>query len=169
MNPNHFDREVDRLSKRFTGKVYGDEFAKLLWRECQSLSDTWLTKTVDEFIGSCRQPPLMPEFREQIAVERDKAWAKQKHVAPGFDWNKFASCDTCWDNGVYLCTKPAGEDRSYYTFRCHCAKGQRDPRSNIPQFTIEHAKEFVWLDVRKLAARPELQVGTMPKQEYESG
>lgn len=78
MDLNHFSNELDRLSNTFGERAYGDERVKIIWREVQEFSNEWLTRIVDEFIGSHRLAPLMPEFREHISRERERLYAIDK-------------------------------------------------------------------------------------------
>lgn len=72
MTPTAFQLHVGRLVNNY-GKVhYSEERVKLLWREVQHLSPEWMERTVDRFIGESRYAPLLPEFREEAAKERER-------------------------------------------------------------------------------------------------
>lgn len=72
MEFNFFKGQMNRLTETFGNMHYKEERIKLIWKEVQDLSSTWMIKSVDEFIGNLRQAPLMTEFREQIAKERER-------------------------------------------------------------------------------------------------
>lgn len=78
MSPGEFQIEMSRLSEQFGKQTYSTERCKLLWQEIQNLSHAWFARVVDRFIGEFRQAPLMPEFREEIAKERERLWKKEK-------------------------------------------------------------------------------------------
>lgn len=146
MNREHFQSQIGRLVNRFPGKTYGEEFITLLWRDVKGMSDHWLTQTVDEFIGSCRQPPLIPEFREQVGIQREKDSSRQNQSSTPIDWNRYIHCDHCKENGTFICVRN-DKQGGFYAFRCHCEKGSTDTRRGIPQFKTEHTKEFHYFDI----------------------
>jgi hypothetical protein len=78
MTPQHFQRQMTRLSETFGKQAYGQERVQLLWREVGQLSDEWMTSVTDDFIGGCRQAPLLAEFRERAAIERERLWQIEK-------------------------------------------------------------------------------------------
>lgn len=149
MNREEFSNEMNRLVSQFGKAAYSPERANLIWREVKDLSPSWMNAAIDEFIGSSRQPPLMPEFRERIAIEREKQWSRQKQQSQKDSWNPRPDCKVCSDNGVYICVKADGSADGFWAFRCHCVKGCNDPRKMIPQYKADHAKEFVYFDIEK--------------------
>src|SRR5665213_3281029 len=65
MQLHEFDHEMNRLRNHFvTAKIYSDDFCKLLWQKLKNFPDGIIRKIAEEFIGSSRQAPLMPEFQE---------------------------------------------------------------------------------------------------------
>lgn len=78
MTSHEFNTQINRLKDCFTDRSYSDERMKVIWREVQDLDGKWFAKVVDRFIGECRQAPLMTEFREEIAKERERLWELQK-------------------------------------------------------------------------------------------
>lgn len=76
MTESEFGNQMGRLERQF-GK-FGDERGRILWRELQDLPAQWFGKVIDKFIGDCRQTPLLPEFREEIAIERERLWKIEK-------------------------------------------------------------------------------------------
>lgn len=159
MTDDQFNRHMNRLASVFPKGAYPSERILLIDEAVNRLSEDAWSRMVDQLIGDCATAPMLPKIRELAAIEREREWSKQKTVAPGFDWNRFASCDTCWDNGVYLCVKSEAPNEGFYAFRCHCSKGFNDPRKGIPQFKPGHTKDYVWFDARKLA---ELRARTLP-------
>lgn len=78
MNLNHFQTQINRLAETYGGQHYKRERIELIWREVGSFPDSWLTRTVDRFIGELRQPPLVSEFREEASKERERSWSREK-------------------------------------------------------------------------------------------
>jgi hypothetical protein len=76
MNQQEFQNQINRLEKQF-GK-YGTERCTLLWREVKDLNGPWFERVMDQLISSCRQAPLLPEFREEISRERERLWRMEK-------------------------------------------------------------------------------------------
>lgn len=155
MDRDKFQTQIGRLGARWP-KAHPTEFIALLWREVKDLSDEWLVRTVDELIGSCRQAPLMPDFRQYSSTEKERMWARQKHQPMDAAFDKYMPCDYCRGHGTYVCVRRDKVD-GFYAFRCHCEKGMSDPRKLIPQLISDHAKEFVYYDIidhqRQIVAR----------------
>jgi hypothetical protein len=78
MQWGEFTLQMNRIASTFGKNAYGDERVQIIWREVKDFSTEWMIKTVDRFIGELRQAPLMPEFREEIAREREKLWQVEK-------------------------------------------------------------------------------------------
>lgn len=78
MNWDKFTKQIDRLAQTYGKNAYGEERVLLVWKEVKDLSDQWIEKVIDGFIGECRQAPLMTEFREQISKERERLWRIEK-------------------------------------------------------------------------------------------
>lgn len=78
MNQGQFDRQIQRLVSNFGRTAYSPERAILIWKEVSNLSSEWLENTVDRFIGEFRQAPLIQDFREAIAEERERIWKTEK-------------------------------------------------------------------------------------------
>lgn len=128
MDRTHFLLQVKRLHNTYGPKSYNEERGELLWREVQDLSNYWMTKAVDLFVGSHRQAPLLPEFREEIAKERERLWREKKSKKGEVDFDCAIanySCDDCRGTGMYL-------DQDNYAFRCHCPAGE-DRGDQIPR------------------------------------
>jgi hypothetical protein len=69
---------MDRLAETFGAHHYSPERTKIIWREVGSLSGEWLQRVMDKFIGEFRQPPLIQEFRNEIAIERERVHQTEK-------------------------------------------------------------------------------------------
>jgi hypothetical protein len=152
MEPNFFQRQINRLTEQFGKGAYGTERAHIIWKAVKDLPDAWMEGVVDRFIGESRHAPLLPEFREEIAKERERNRSRERN-SPKYDWSAFASCSYCYGTGTFLALHR--EHAGFWAFRCHCEHGMRDPRQLIPQFKAEHAKDFVWMDGKPfLAGRP---------------
>jgi hypothetical protein len=78
MQWGEFTQQMNRIASTYGKNTYGDERVQIIWREVKDFSSEWMIKTVDRFIGELRQAPLMPEFREEIAKEREKLWYIEK-------------------------------------------------------------------------------------------
>lgn len=76
MTESQFVSQMGRLERQF-GK-FGPERGSILWREVKDFSEPWFSKVIDKFIGECRQAPLLPDFREEIAKERERLWSLEK-------------------------------------------------------------------------------------------
>lgn len=74
---NNFVSQMERLKQQFK-QAYSEERMKILWREVQDITDLAFERMVDRFLGECRVPPLVPEFREQVAKDRETAWSYEK-------------------------------------------------------------------------------------------
>lgn len=78
MNPNHFQKQIDRLSAQFGAQHYKAERVKLYWRKFQYFSDSWMERSVNKFIEYSRVAPLMQEFEAEMALEREKNYDSKK-------------------------------------------------------------------------------------------
>lgn len=77
MKSDLFKQQVDRLNAQFN-RAFSEEKTALLWREVSEMSDDWMRITVDKFIGDCRYAPMLKEFREEVAVSRERLHERQK-------------------------------------------------------------------------------------------
>jgi hypothetical protein len=95
-----FKNQINRLAETFGANVYKPERIKMIWNDVKDLSPEWFARVVDELIGSSRQPPLVPEFREAVSRERERLWAieKKQHAneATKFFHSKFSTEDKRW-------------------------------------------------------------------------
>lgn len=80
MTQQEFIRQMNRLISVYGVAFYAEERRKLVWNEVGMLPDATVTRIVDSMIGSLRQAPLLPEFREYAAREREKAWLAEKKL-----------------------------------------------------------------------------------------
>jgi len=78
MTQFEFDSQMVRLVKTFGKAAYADERCFILWQEVKDMPASWFIRTVNEFIGSYRQAPLLAEFREAVAKGREKVYEIQK-------------------------------------------------------------------------------------------
>src|SRR5690349_8421127 len=94
MRASEFDFQMRRLETRWKG-VYVDELKKLIWREVGHFSSEWFEQAVDRLLGNSRQAPLVQDFAEAAAREREKVHAsekaKQRREAYDFFESKLAS------------------------------------------------------------------------------
>lgn len=77
MTATEFDTQFNRLTERWK-TAYSNEFKKILWHEFQYLPNHAMERIITRLIGDCRQPPMMPEFRDYRSMERDKSWVEEK-------------------------------------------------------------------------------------------
>ena len=78
MDKEFFQKQMERLVDTFGVNQYKPERVSLIWKEVLSFSEEWFSKAIDHFIGNLRQAPLMPEFRAEIATERERLWIIEK-------------------------------------------------------------------------------------------
>lgn len=140
MNQQEFTQQLIRLQENFGKTAYSTERAKLLWGEVKDLAPDWFIGVVDDFIGSLRHAPLIPDFAEQASMERERLRKIEKDRGISQPQRISNDCQDCRDNGVYLCTF-RGDRSTPYAFRCHCKRGSADPRKIIPQYKKTHADE----------------------------
>ena len=146
MTEHEFQSGMSRLMGQW-GNAYGPDRVKLIARELRGLNASTWERLVDRLLGECRQPPLLPEIRDALARERERTATEPRPLT--LVWSVTASCEYCWDLGVYLCSKKDAGGK--WAFRCHCHKGLNHPSVNIPFYTAEKRDEgFVWVNPRKL-------------------
>lgn len=159
MNHQEFSIQMDRLKDVYTDRPYSNERVKLIWREVSRLSGEAFSRIVDNLISSQRQPPMLTEIRDQIALERERTSSEPKAVA--MNWEASYNCDFCRDLGIFVCTQ--GESLNFYAFRCHCEKGSQHQGKHIPHYKSGHREQgYQWFDVRKLA---EIRLSRIPELE----
>lgn len=151
MTHQEFIAEMGRLSQVFGERSYPTERTKLIWNVSQSLPVETFRRVVEGFIGSSRQPPLMPEFRDAIQAERQHEREHRPALPDARPWERPNSCEYCYDTGVVLCEKHG--ERGVYAFRCPCLRGQGDPRTAIPFYAQAHRRDFAFYDVRLRGAQ----------------
>ena len=78
MTQEAFQKQMNRLADTFGAQHYKPERLKIFWREMCALSDEWLERVVDRFIGYLRFPALLSEFSEEISRERERLWTIEK-------------------------------------------------------------------------------------------
>jgi hypothetical protein len=68
-----FSKEMDRLVDCFGAKNYPLSRLELIQGEVRGVgAQTW-KRVVDKLIGECAFAPLLPQIREALAVERERA------------------------------------------------------------------------------------------------
>lgn len=140
MTPEFFQGQIQRLSNVFGG-AYKTERTQLIWNEMGNLPDDAFKRIVDRLISECRQAPLLPEFRDQAAVEREKIWSRQKAMGSVMsNLHEFAKCSTCHGSGSVLVRRK--DDHSPWAFKCGCPAGRNNPR-NFPLYQPSHDFEVV--------------------------
>ncbi len=71
MTLEEFKIEMERLTRRFDKKYYPREVLERIWNESKDLPHFWLKRFVTDSVGS-HKPPLLPEFKEGIRLERNR-------------------------------------------------------------------------------------------------
>jgi hypothetical protein len=77
MTGTEFDSQMARMDSRWKN-TYSDELKRILWNDFKGLSKDSFARIVSKLIGEERYAPLMPEFRREAAVERERSWKHQK-------------------------------------------------------------------------------------------
>ena len=78
MTENEFVPQMNRLAETFGKQAYGTERVRLVWREVETFRLPWFRELIDSMIGSFRQAPLVPDFREAGLRERQRIWQEAK-------------------------------------------------------------------------------------------
>jgi len=78
MTSEVFHKHLGRLREQFGKAAYSQTRAELIWREVKQFDAEWWEKTVDKFLLTCRQAPLMDELAQEIGAERERAYKLQK-------------------------------------------------------------------------------------------
>ena len=79
MNQGIFNHQISRLKDTYGDRVIADERVKLIWKEIpDQFSDYWFVSTIDAMISCLRQAPMVSDFREAIAKERERLWSLEK-------------------------------------------------------------------------------------------
>lgn len=115
MNQAHFQTQMGRLIDQFGKQIYGPERVRLIWQTVEGIEEIHLTRIVDKFIGECRLPPLLPEFREEIAKIRESLWRQKKHS------EEKADCSLCRSGAVFV----TDEKGILSVGRCSCKLGAK--------------------------------------------
>ena len=83
MNLSDFAREIDRLKVVYGERNYPGPRVEILFQKFGHLPEGWLVSVVDNFIGTHRQAPLVPEFEEEARRYRERSFAPQARVGGG--------------------------------------------------------------------------------------
>lgn len=91
MTHEDFDYQMGRLMNCFGDKHYPKERQIMIWKEINSQTAAWMMRTVDEMVGCCRFPPLLPEFREAMVKERERVFSRRRNQDdPEEAWSNLA-------------------------------------------------------------------------------
>lgn len=77
MTEFEFDRGMQLLTETFGPKVYSPPRTKALWNMVRERDGKWFYTTCEYLAGSCRYPPLIPEFERAIEELKQKSWFAQ--------------------------------------------------------------------------------------------
>jgi hypothetical protein len=72
MIENDFKTEINRLVDTYGKTSFGTERLRLIWLEVQDLPGPWFRGVVSGMIGGLRQAPMVPDFRDAAASERER-------------------------------------------------------------------------------------------------
>jgi hypothetical protein len=78
MKHDEFAKQIDRLIVQFGKQSYSEERAALIWKEMFHIDAHEMEKVVDKFIGEFRHAPLLTDFRDELAKNREQKREKDK-------------------------------------------------------------------------------------------
>jgi hypothetical protein len=78
MRDEEFNYQVNRLIKSYGEKSFPAERLVLLHQEVKDFSAEWFKRVVDRLIADSRYAPLLSDFREEIARERERMAYQEK-------------------------------------------------------------------------------------------
>lgn len=78
MNQQEFVTQIDRLKNVYGDRNYSDERVKAIFGMVKAESGYWWARAVETLLLTHRQPPLMPEIGEMLAVERERRYEREK-------------------------------------------------------------------------------------------
>lgn len=88
---------MNKLAAVFGSAPYVPARRDLIWREVGSLTDAAFSRVIEKLIGEYRHAPMLPDFRDVIASERENSWRheKKEHAqeARGFMIGRMTSTD----------------------------------------------------------------------------
>jgi hypothetical protein len=146
MTNEAFQSQMTRLVATFGKSHYSDERIRVFWKAVKDERGEWWADCVDHWIGHERQAPLMQQVQEALSREREKRSSQESREHSVTTWSPVWACNYCMDRGVYLARKNGMA--ALWGFRCHCSKGESDPRKFIPQFKQAHADDgFTFYEV----------------------
>lgn len=73
-----FRTQLQRLTSQFGQTNYSEERVRLIFQEVSSLEVGQWKNIVDRLIAESRFPPLLPDIREAMSLEREKKWRHEK-------------------------------------------------------------------------------------------
>ena len=76
MTPQEYANEIARLERQFG--AFGEERTRLLWLQVKHLSLKWFIGVITEFICNSHRMPLIADFLDQIAIEREREHQREK-------------------------------------------------------------------------------------------
>jgi len=142
VSPQHFGTQINRLAETYGAGPFKRERADLIWRAVKDMPDEWMTRTVDGFIATFRQAPLVPDFAEASRVERQRLWESRKRQSNVTQFNPQARarCTLCRDTGCLLAFSKESTTGPY-AFLCRCDAGTRDVR-NLPRWGADYDTQY---------------------------
>lgn len=102
MSPSEFNVEMNRLVSQFGKAAYSPERANIIWNEVRSVEGRVFKRIVDELIGNSRYAPLISDFREKLALDRERSWGNEKkqYAQDAYDW---ANCTLVPEETKIVC------------------------------------------------------------------
>lgn len=145
MTQAEFSPHMGRLIEQFGKGAYSQARVEIIWRSVRDMDAHWWSMQVDRFLGECRQAPLVPEIRDAVLLERNRAWQAKKQQGlreegQGAKVLELVRCRACRDLGYVRATlraNPVG----CYAFRCTCDAG-RASQLNFPPFADVRDEDY---------------------------
>lgn len=110
MTTSEFDEQVKRLRAVFGDKAYPDERVVTFWDAVRDMEGYWFKKRVTDWVGSAK-PPMLPEIREAVALERERLWSlkKSQHSAEASESFRLYESGECGEIAQAIARRSRGE------------------------------------------------------------
>jgi hypothetical protein len=139
MQEREFATQMNRLIATFGEKTYGSERVNMIYREVYDLDPRWFESVVSHMIGSMRQPPLIPDFRDAAKRERARQFENRKtleSINPKVTNLDPPRCYDCADEGYLSADQKGSHHRR--DFVCHCPAGDGKPGTRWSHSLAQH-------------------------------
>lgn len=78
MNKTHFETQMKRLSAVFPNAYSSSERVEVIYKAVCAVEEETFTRIITGLIGSSKYAPLVPDFLNQMSLEREKNRTKGK-------------------------------------------------------------------------------------------